>query len=89
MQLRLQEADQKVKYAQSLIEATPELDEPSTEQSECKESFTDEDFRDMFKVLKRQKEGLDILTNSVNENTRQLMVMEREVEIQFNTKRCI
>jgi len=35
----------------------------------------------MFKVLKKQKEGIDILKSSVNDSTRQLMIMERELDL--------
>ena len=35
----------------------------------------------MFKVLKKQKECLDILQGTINDNTRQLMIMEREVDL--------
>ena len=45
--------------------------------------MSDEDLRDMFKLLKKQKEGLDILTSSVNDSTRQLMVMEREIDLEL------
>ena len=43
--------------------------------------ITDQDLDDMFKVLKGQKEGIEILNKSVNESTRQLMVMERELDL--------
>lgn len=50
------------------------------------DNITDEDLEDMFKVLRKQKEGLDILTKSVNDNTRQLMVMEREIDLHVHTE---
>lgn len=43
--------------------------------------ITDQDLDDMFKVLKGQKEGIEILNKSVNESTRQLMIMERELDL--------
>ena len=45
------------------------------------QEITDDDLQDMFNVLKKQKRGIDILTESINESTRQLMVMEREIEL--------
>lgn len=50
-------------------------------QRKRRDSISDEELRDMFKVLKKQKEGIDVLTQSINESTRQLMIMEREVDI--------
>ena len=45
------------------------------------DEITDEDLQDMFNVLKKQKKGIDVLTSSVNESTRQLMVIEREINL--------
>lgn len=39
------------------------------------------DFGQMFKVLRKQKKALDTMVDSVNGNTRQLMVMEREMDM--------
>lgn len=50
-----------------------------------RDSLTDEDLEDMFKVLKKQKKGIDLLTESVNESTKQLMVMERELDLNYTT----
>jgi len=58
-------------------------DESSTVDVSRRDSVSDEDLRDMFKLLKKQKEGLDILTSSVNDSTRQLMVMEREIDLEL------
>ena len=35
----------------------------------------------MFKVLRKQKKALDTMVESVNTSTRQLMVMEREMDM--------
>ena len=34
------------------------------------QEITDDDLQDMFNVLKKQKRGIDILTESINESTR-------------------
>jgi len=41
---------------------------------------SNEDLRDIFTVLKKQKEGLDLMSESISDSTRQLMVMERELD---------
>lgn len=41
----------------------------------------EKDFKQIFKVLRKQKEAIDKMVESVNTSTRQLMVMEREVDI--------
>lgn len=50
------------------------------------QSFPDEqaeeaDLGHMFKVLRKQKRALDTMVESVNTSTRQLMVMEREMDM--------
>jgi len=35
----------------------------------------------MLKVLRKQKEGINIMTESINDSTRQLMIMEREIDL--------
>jgi hypothetical protein len=35
----------------------------------------------MLRVLQKQKEGVEILQSSVNESARQLMVMDRELDM--------
>lgn len=39
------------------------------------------DLGQMFKVLRKQKQALDTMVESVNTSTRQLMVMEREMDM--------
>jgi hypothetical protein len=81
------DVDQKLKYTESLQDNSPD-DQDETQDSSTldkhsvrNDKITDEDLRDMFKVLKRQKEGIEILNGSINESTRQLMVMEREIDL--------
>ena len=81
----------KVEDVQSIIRYTEAIDEEiyqskigngDTEDSTDREQeITDDDLQNMFNVLKKQKRGIDILTESINESTRQLMVMEREIEL--------
>ena len=40
------------------------------------------DLKQIFTVLRKQKQGIDKMVSSVNQSTRQLMLMEREVDIQ-------
>ena len=35
----------------------------------------------MFKILKKQKKAMDTMVESVNQSTRQLMIMEREIDM--------
>lgn len=46
-----------------------------------RDSITDEDLKDMFSVLHKQKQGIQILNDSINSSTRDLMVMERELNL--------
>lgn len=46
-----------------------------------KNAISDEDLFDIVRVLKKQKQGIDILNDSVNESARQLMVMDREISL--------
>lgn len=39
------------------------------------------DFSHMFKILRKQKRAMDTMVDSVNSSTRQLMVMEREMDM--------
>lgn len=41
----------------------------------------DADFGQIFKVLRKQKQALDTIVESVNTSTRDLMVMEREMDM--------
>ena len=58
-----------------------QLQEAEKPRLEGGQNISDEDLRDMLKVLKKQKESMDILQGSVNENTRQLIIMEREIDL--------
>lgn len=48
-----------------------------------KQQISDSDLRDMLRVLSKQKEGIEILQNSVNDSARQLMVMDRELDLMW------
>ena len=39
-------------------------------QKSKKEGFSDEDLKDMFQILKKQKEGINIMNQSINDSTR-------------------
>ena len=39
----------------------------------------DADFRDIFRVLQVQKEGIEVLERSIGQTTSQLMVMDKEI----------
>lgn len=39
------------------------------------------DFSQIFKILRKQKTAMDTMVDSVNNSTRQLMVMEREMDM--------
>ena len=45
-----------------------------------KEEVSMHDMRDMFTILKKQKQGLDLMNQSIADSTRQLMVMEKELD---------
>ena len=47
-----------------------------------KQQVDDADFRDMLRVLQKQKEGIDVLQKSLNSSASQLMVMDKEIELQ-------
>ena len=46
-----------------------------------KQQISDSDLRDMLRVLQKQKEGIEILQNSVNDSARQIMVMDKELDL--------
>lgn len=77
--LRIDDMGQKLR--QSQIEEEKEEQPDIFHQKKRRDSISEDELRDMFKVLKKQKEGIDVLTTSINESTRQLMIMEREVDI--------
>jgi len=85
LKVQLQDIESKLRCVSTVQDSKereePQNDEGSTFDMSRKNSISDEDLRDMFKLLKKQKDGLDILTNSVNDSTRQLMVMEREIDL--------
>jgi hypothetical protein len=40
---------------------------------------SDDDLRDLFSVLKGQKEGMEVLQNNINKNANSLYAIEREL----------
>lgn len=43
------------------------------------EQVSDDDLRDLFSVLKGQKEGMEVLQNNINKNANSLYAIEREL----------
>ena len=43
------------------------------------EQVSDDDLRDLFSVLKGQKEGMEVLQNNINKNANTLYAIEREL----------
>ena len=46
-----------------------------------KQQVADADLRDILRVLRAQREGIELLQRSVRDSASQLMVMEKEVDI--------
>ena len=52
----------------------------SEDATDLKKGISDNDLRDMLKLLLRQKEGIEVLKSSVNDSVRQFQVMDRELD---------
>ena len=77
MQLRLGNVHSRLN---ALRENAPERQE---EEIGGRETLNEErDLRQIFAVLRTQKKGIDKLVDGINESTKDLMVMERELNIQ-------
>lgn len=94
--LQLQDILQKVKCTESVIVQSQAEKEVANERSRgsssgeigttdsstvTRDTITDEDLKDMFNILKKQKQGIEILNQSINQSTRDLITMERELNL--------
>jgi len=47
---------------------------------DAKQGISDEDLRDLLRLMQKQKTGIDVLTGSIQNSARDLLVMERELD---------
>jgi len=43
------------------------------------EEISEEDLKDLISIMKKEKEGLQAIQDSINNQAKQLMIMEREL----------
>jgi hypothetical protein len=46
----------------------------------AKQGISDEDLGNLLRLMQKQKTGIDVLTGSIQTSTRELLVMERELD---------